>query len=85
MVSKIDTLFLAFSVSSLIIYYLSININIGQYGIKDLTTNKWNGIIGQLADKLADIAVGPVSVMAEREGVVDCKCILLYTDYLCFF
>lgn len=36
-----------------------------------MTTNKWNGIIGQLADNLAEIAVGPVSVMAEREGVVD--------------
>lgn len=43
----------------------------GQYGIKDMTTNKWNGIIGQLSDKFADIAVGPVSVMAERESVVD--------------
>lgn len=43
----------------------------GSYGTKDRKTQKWDGMIGQLADSKADIAVGPVSVMAERESVVD--------------
>ncbi|KAK3587505.1 hypothetical protein CHS0354_003648 [Potamilus streckersoni] len=31
----------------------------------------WNGLINELLQKRADIAVGPISVMAERENVVD--------------
>ncbi|XP_060066493.1 LOW QUALITY PROTEIN: ionotropic receptor 25a-like [Ylistrum balloti] len=31
----------------------------------------WNGVINELIQKKADIAVGPISVMAERENVVD--------------
>ncbi|KAL5016225.1 hypothetical protein ScPMuIL_005814 [Solemya velum] len=31
----------------------------------------WNGVIKELIDKKADIAIGPISVMAERENVVD--------------
>lgn len=31
----------------------------------------WNGVINELIQKRADIAVGPISVMAERENVVD--------------
>ncbi|XP_071516701.1 ionotropic receptor 25a isoform X2 [Panulirus ornatus] len=32
---------------------------------------EWNGMIKQLIDKQADIALAPLSVMAERENVVD--------------
>ncbi|KAJ8317339.1 hypothetical protein KUTeg_005243 [Tegillarca granosa] len=31
----------------------------------------WSGVINELIQKRADIAVGPISVMAERENVVD--------------
>ncbi|XP_063992990.1 ionotropic receptor 25a [Diachasmimorpha longicaudata] len=31
----------------------------------------WNGMVGELKDKRADIALGTISVMAERENVVD--------------
>ncbi|CAM1317771.1 Uncharacterised protein g6837 [Pycnogonum litorale] len=31
----------------------------------------WNGMISELIDKKADIALAPISVMAERENVVD--------------
>ncbi|KAK7109957.1 ionotropic receptor 25a-like [Littorina saxatilis] len=31
----------------------------------------WSGVINELIEKRADIAVGPISVMAERENVVD--------------
>ncbi|XP_055955911.1 ionotropic receptor 25a isoform X2 [Patella vulgata] len=40
------------------------------YGAMDDDGN-WNGAIKELIDKKADIAVGPISVMAERENVVD--------------
>jgi ionotropic glutamate receptor len=43
----------------------------GEYGVKDRKTQRWNGVIGELANNKADIAVGPVAVMAERESVVD--------------
>ncbi|CAL4099883.1 unnamed protein product, partial [Meganyctiphanes norvegica] len=33
--------------------------------------NNWNGMIKELIDKRADIALAPLSVMAERENVVD--------------
>ncbi|RWS12193.1 glutamate receptor ionotropic: kainate 2-like protein [Dinothrombium tinctorium] len=42
----------------------------GQYGIKKDDGN-WTGLIGALQRKEAKIAVGPVTVMAERESVVD--------------
>ncbi|KAL3278030.1 hypothetical protein HHI36_013371 [Cryptolaemus montrouzieri] len=32
---------------------------------------KWNGLIRDLMDKKADIGAGPISVMAERENVID--------------
>ncbi|XP_048747821.2 ionotropic receptor 25a-like isoform X2 [Ostrea edulis] len=31
----------------------------------------WNGIVKELMEKRADIAIGPISVMAERENVID--------------
>ncbi|XP_065286331.1 ionotropic receptor 25a-like [Dermacentor albipictus] len=41
------------------------------FGSINTTTKQWNGMIRELVDKNADIALGPISVMAERETVVD--------------
>ncbi|KAK6185015.1 hypothetical protein SNE40_007344 [Patella caerulea] len=40
------------------------------YGSMD-ENGHWNGAIKELIDKKADIAIGPISVMAERENVID--------------
>ncbi|CAL4202702.1 unnamed protein product, partial [Meganyctiphanes norvegica] len=42
----------------------------GKFGTMD-DNNNWNGMIKELIDKRADIALAPLSVMAERENVVD--------------
>nr|XP_053649967.1 ionotropic receptor 25a-like [Cherax quadricarinatus] len=42
----------------------------GQFGTMN-DNQEWNGMIKQLIDKAADIALAPLSVMAERENVVD--------------
>ena len=42
----------------------------GQYGEQDEAGN-WNGIIGELVNRRADIGLGAISVMAEREAVID--------------
>ncbi|XP_037068272.1 ionotropic receptor 25a-like isoform X1 [Pollicipes pollicipes] len=42
----------------------------GKYGVMD-ENNEWNGMIRELVDKKADIALSALSVMAERENVVD--------------
>ncbi|CAB4065384.1 GRIN [Lepeophtheirus salmonis] len=42
----------------------------GQYGRMD-DNEEWNGMIRELIDKKADIALGALSVMAERENVID--------------
>ncbi|XP_034939121.1 ionotropic receptor 25a-like [Chelonus insularis] len=43
----------------------------GEFGTYNESSNTWSGIIGELIAKRADIAVGTLSVMAERENVVD--------------
>ena len=43
----------------------------GKFGEKDVNTGKWDGIIGQIHTMQADIGLGPIAVMAERETVVD--------------
>ena len=40
------------------------------YGRMDENEN-WNGLIGELVNKKADIGLGALSVMAERENVID--------------
>jgi len=40
------------------------------YGVMD-EDEQWNGLIGELVNKKADIGLGALSVMAERENVVD--------------
>nr|AHN49641.1 ionotropic glutamate receptor 25a [Caligus rogercresseyi] len=42
----------------------------GQFGRMD-ENEDWNGMIKELIDKKADIALGALSVMAERENVID--------------
>jgi len=42
----------------------------GKYGRMD-DNEEWNGLIAELVNKKADMAVGALSVMAERENVVD--------------
>lgn len=43
----------------------------GKFGEKNLEKQTWDGIIGEIAANRADIGLGPVAVMAERETVVD--------------
>ncbi|RWS23425.1 glutamate receptor ionotropic: kainate 2-like protein, partial [Leptotrombidium deliense] len=43
----------------------------GLYGVKDTKTGQWDGLIGVIQRKEAKVAIGPVTVMAERESVVD--------------
>ena len=42
----------------------------GLYGEQDEQGN-WNGVIGELVNRRADIGLGAISVMAERESVID--------------
>lgn len=42
----------------------------GRYGTMDSNGN-WNGMIRDVKDKKADMALGSLSVMAEREAVID--------------
>nr|XP_022326097.1 glutamate receptor 2-like [Crassostrea virginica] len=42
-----------------------------QYGRQDMQTGKWNGIMGELIDGEADMAVAPLTITLKRENVVD--------------
>ncbi|CAL1535039.1 unnamed protein product, partial [Lymnaea stagnalis] len=43
----------------------------GAYGARNPENNTWNGMIGELLNKVADIAVAPLTITAERERYVD--------------
>ncbi|XP_049838253.1 glutamate receptor ionotropic, kainate 2-like isoform X3 [Schistocerca gregaria] len=43
----------------------------GKYGVYDLETGEWNGIVRQLMDKKADLAVGSMTINYARESVID--------------
>nr|XP_026694371.1 glutamate receptor ionotropic, kainate 2-like isoform X3 [Ciona intestinalis] len=43
----------------------------GVFGARDPLSGQWNGLIGQIVDGLADIAVGPFTLTAERSKAVD--------------
>ncbi|GLV33810.1 uncharacterized protein CBL_11303 [Carabus blaptoides fortunei] len=43
----------------------------GKYGVIDLETGEWNGIVRQLMDKKADLAVGSMTINYARESVID--------------
>ena len=42
----------------------------GVYGQSDWDGN-WDGLVGELVNRKADMAIGAISVMAERERVID--------------
>ena len=42
----------------------------GTYGQPDEAGN-WNGLVGELVNRRADMGIGAISVMAERENVID--------------
>ncbi|KAL0110157.1 hypothetical protein PUN28_013655 [Cardiocondyla obscurior] len=43
----------------------------GKYGAYDYETGEWNGIVRQLMDKKADLAVGSMTINYARESVID--------------
>ncbi|XP_033607884.1 glutamate receptor ionotropic, kainate 1 isoform X11 [Cryptotermes secundus] len=43
----------------------------GKYGVYDLESGEWNGIVRQLMDKKADLAVGSMTINYARESVID--------------
>ncbi|KAJ8924608.1 hypothetical protein NQ315_000758 [Exocentrus adspersus] len=43
----------------------------GKYGAYDFETGEWNGIVRQLMDKKADLAVGSMTINYARESVID--------------
>ncbi|XP_033116460.1 glutamate receptor 1-like, partial [Anneissia japonica] len=43
----------------------------GKYGRRDEYSNEWDGMIGELVRRKADIAAGPVSITTERNQAVD--------------
>lgn len=43
----------------------------GQYGGEDPKTGKWNGMVGELIDQKADLAVAGMSITYKREKVID--------------
>ncbi|XP_033188230.1 glutamate receptor ionotropic, kainate 2-like isoform X5 [Bombus vosnesenskii] len=43
----------------------------GKYGVYDYETGEWNGIVRQLIDKKADLAVGSMTINYARESVID--------------
>ncbi|CAH0390023.1 unnamed protein product [Bemisia tabaci] len=43
----------------------------GKYGVFDYETGEWNGIVRQLMDKKADLAVGSMTINYARESVID--------------
>ncbi|KAL1139702.1 hypothetical protein AAG570_006680 [Ranatra chinensis] len=43
----------------------------GKYGVYDPETGEWNGIVRQLMDKKADLAVGSMTINYARESVID--------------
>ncbi|XP_054261474.1 glutamate receptor ionotropic, kainate 1-like isoform X5 [Macrosteles quadrilineatus] len=43
----------------------------GKYGVYDPDTGEWNGIVRQLMEKKADLAVGSMTINYARESVID--------------
>ncbi|XP_072018830.1 glutamate receptor ionotropic, kainate 2-like isoform X1 [Amphiura filiformis] len=43
----------------------------GNYGSKDAETGKWNGMVGEILNDEADIAVAPLTITFVREQVID--------------
>ncbi|CAH1957059.1 unnamed protein product [Acanthoscelides obtectus] len=43
----------------------------GKYGAYDYETGEWNGMVKQLIEKKADLAVGSMTINYARESVID--------------
>ncbi|XP_015781956.1 glutamate receptor ionotropic, kainate 2-like isoform X1 [Tetranychus urticae] len=43
----------------------------GKFGAQDTTTKEWNGLVRELMDKKADLAVAPMTITYTRESVID--------------
>lgn len=43
----------------------------GQYGSRDPTTKKWNGLVKHLLDRKADLAIADLTITYERKTAVD--------------
>ncbi|XP_068087327.1 glutamate receptor ionotropic, kainate 2 isoform X2 [Hyperolius riggenbachi] len=43
----------------------------GKYGVKDDATQQWNGMVRELMDHKADLAVAPLAITYVREQVID--------------
>uniref|UniRef100_A0AAN0LHJ5 Glutamate receptor ionotropic kainate 2 n=1 Tax=Polyphagotarsonemus latus TaxID=1204166 RepID=A0AAN0LHJ5_9ACAR len=43
----------------------------GAFGAQDVKTQKWNGMVNELIDKKADLAVAPMTITYTRENVID--------------
>ena len=41
------------------------------YGALNLSTNQWNGLVKELIDGTADMAIGAMTINFAREGVID--------------
>ena len=41
------------------------------YGAEDLTTKQWNGLVRELMDGTADMAIGAMTINFAREEVID--------------
>ncbi|KAL7636661.1 UNVERIFIED_CONTAM: hypothetical protein RMT77_012408 [Armadillidium vulgare] len=60
------------SISEMVGFDYEINISgDGLYGVIDMETQEWNGLVKELIDKKADLAVGSMTINYARESVID--------------
>ncbi|CAL8107231.1 unnamed protein product [Orchesella dallaii] len=43
----------------------------GKYGVYDIESGEWNGVVRQLIDKSVDLAIGAITINYARESVID--------------
>jgi ABC-type amino acid transport substrate-binding protein len=43
----------------------------GNFGSKNSSTGIWNGMVGEIVSRKADMAIGPLTISQERMEVVD--------------
>jgi glutamate receptor, ionotropic, invertebrate len=51
--------------------YIFTRVKDGQYGSNDTESKKWNGMVGELVAREADMAVAPLTISVTREDVID--------------
>lgn len=59
------------AVSNLVGFQYAIEVVPDVYGVYDPDTGEWNGLVRQLIDKKADLAVGSMTINYARESVID--------------